>query len=291
MRKTMRMLESTFNHRYGYPYVFLNNVPFTEHFKTHIRTMTTSDVKFGVVPEEHWSYPAHINQTRAALARKEMEARNVAYGESESYRHMCRYESGFIFHHELVQGYDYYWRVEPGVSFSCDLDFDPFLIMKTKKLKYGFTIALPEFVNTIPTLWENVRQFMKSHPEHISKRNSLEWISYDKGETYNNCHFWSNFEILDLSFFRSKAYTDFFNLLDQAGGFFYERWGDAPIHSIAAALMLQRREIRFFNEIGYRHEMYEHCPESPSLQLKCACDPKDNVDWAQFSCLRRFLET
>ncbi|KAF9201682.1 alpha 1,2-mannosyltransferase 2.4.1 [Haplosporangium sp. Z 27] len=239
--------------------------------------MTKSIVKFGVVPREHWSYPAHINQTQAALNRKDMEARNVAYADSESYRHMCRYESGFIFHHELVQEYDYYWRVEPGVSFSCDLDFDPFMVMKTKKIKYGFTIALPEFVNTIPTLWENVRQFMRLHPEHISKRNSLEWISYDKGETYNNCHFWSNFEIVDLSFFRSKAYTDFFNLLDQAGGFFYERWGDAPVHSIAAALMLERREIRFFNEIGYRHEMYEHCPESPSLQLKCACDPKDNV--------------
>jgi alpha 1,2-mannosyltransferase len=48
-----------------------------------------------------------------------------------------RYESGFIFHHELVRPLDYYWRVEPGVSFSCDLDFDPFMVMKTKKLKYG----------------------------------------------------------------------------------------------------------------------------------------------------------
>jgi hypothetical protein len=49
MRKTMRMLESTFNRRYGYPYVFLNNVPFTEHFKTHIQAMTTAPVKFGNV--------------------------------------------------------------------------------------------------------------------------------------------------------------------------------------------------------------------------------------------------
>ncbi|KAG0302118.1 alpha 1,2-mannosyltransferase 2.4.1 [Dissophora globulifera] len=277
MRKTMQMLESTFNRRHGYPYVFLNNVPFTEHFKTHIQAMTTAPVKFGLIPREHWSYPASINQTQAALNRKEMEARNVPYGESESYRHMCRYESGFIFRHELVQEFDYYWRVEPGVTFSCELDFDPFMVMKTKKYKYGFTIALPEFVGTIPTLWENVRRYMQLHPEHISKRNSLEWISYDKGETYNNCHFWSNFEIVDLNFFRSKAYMDFFSLLDEAGGFFYERWGDAPVHSIAAALMLDRKEIHFFNEIGYRHGMYEHCPESPALQLKCACDPKDNT--------------
>jgi alpha 1,2-mannosyltransferase len=47
MRKTMRNLESVFNRKHGYPYVFLNNVPFTEHFKTHIRAMTTAPVKFG----------------------------------------------------------------------------------------------------------------------------------------------------------------------------------------------------------------------------------------------------
>lgn len=48
--------------------------------------------------------------------------------------------------------------------------------------------------------------------------------------------------------------------------------------------MLDRREIHFFNEIGYRHGMYEHCPENPALQLKCACDPKDNVGKCLF-CL------
>ncbi|KAG0373628.1 alpha 1,2-mannosyltransferase 2.4.1 [Mortierella sp. AD032] len=278
MRKTLQNLEAVFNRKHGYPYVFLNDVPFTEHFKTHIRAMTNSQVKFGLIPKEHWSYPSFVNRTQAALNRQDMENRNVPYGESESYRHMCRYMSGFIFRHDMVQEYDYYWRVEPGVSFSCDLlDIDPFMIMKTKKYKYGFTIALPEFVDTIPTLWDTVKQFRKQHPEHISRRNSLEWISYDKGDTYNNCHFWSNFEIVDTSFFRSKAYLDFFQFLDDTGGFYYERWGDAPVHSIAAALMLDRREIHFFNEIGYRHGMYEHCPESPELQLKCACDPKDNV--------------
>jgi alpha 1,2-mannosyltransferase len=47
MRKTMRNLEAVFNRKHGYPYVFLNNVPFTEHFKTHIRAMTSAQVKFG----------------------------------------------------------------------------------------------------------------------------------------------------------------------------------------------------------------------------------------------------
>ncbi|KAF9163011.1 alpha 1,2-mannosyltransferase 2.4.1 [Actinomortierella ambigua] len=278
MRRTMRMLEYSFNQRYSYPYIFLNNKPFTDHFMTHIRGMTKADVRFGLIPNEHWSYPDFVNQTLAAANRRQMEANKVPYGESESYRHMCRYESGFIYRHPLVQSLDYYWRVEPGVEFPCDIDFDPFKYMKDNGIKYGFTIALPEYVSTIPTLWDNVKRFRQQYPHHIAKRNSLSWISYDKGDSYNNCHFWSNFEIVDTSFFKSQAYQDYFELLDATGGFFYERWGDAPVHSIAAALMLDRREIHFFNDIGYRHGMYEHCPENSELQLKCACDPADNVD-------------
>ena len=37
------------------------------------------------------------------------------------------------------------------------------------------------------------------------------------------CHFWSNFEIARLDFFRSKEYEDFFNMMDHSGGFWAER--------------------------------------------------------------------
>lgn len=36
----------------------------------------------------------------------------------------------------------------------------------------------------------------------------------------------SNFEIARVGFWRSEAYRAYFEYLDQAGGFFYERWGD-----------------------------------------------------------------
>jgi Glycolipid 2-alpha-mannosyltransferase len=33
---------------------------------------------------------------------------------------------------------------------------------------------------------------------------------------------WSNFEIADMEFWRSEAYTKYFEYLDAAGGFYYE---------------------------------------------------------------------
>ena len=49
-----------------------------------------------------------------------------------------------------------------------------------------------------------------------------------EGEGYNMCHFWSNFEIARLDFFRSKEYEDFFNMMDHSGGFWAERVSPLP---------------------------------------------------------------
>ena len=94
---------------------------------------------------------------------------------------------------------------------------------------------------TIPTLWDTTK-FIEKNPQYLAQNNLMDWVSDDKGQTYNGCHFWSNFEIGSLAFWRSEAYRKYFEHLDKAGGFFYERWGDAPVHSIAAALFLPREK-------------------------------------------------
>lgn len=50
------------------------------------------------------------------------------------------------------------------------------------------------------------------------------------------------------------------------------RWGDAPVHSIAVAMFLHKSEVHFFNDIGYRHTAYMHCPTDPKIHAKCKCD-------------------
>ncbi|MCJ1398995.1 alpha 1,2-mannosyltransferase 2.4.1 [Xylographa trunciseda] len=273
--KSIRSVEDRFNRNHGYDWVFLNDVPFEEEFKNVTSSLTSGKTYYGLVPKEHWSYPDWIDQRRAAQTRKET-ATQYMYGGSESYRHMCRFFSGFFFRHELLEKYDYYWRVEPETELFCDIDFDPFRYMKDNGKKYSFVISQHEFEATIPSLWNTVKSFVKTHPEHIPQGNSLGFISDDGGETYNRCHF----------------YLDFFNFLDKEGGFFYERWGDAPVHSIAASLMLKKEEIHFFNEIAYYHPPFMHCPtgEPMKRELKCHCSQRRNFDWMEWSCLPKFFD-
>lgn len=95
--------------------------------------------------------------------------------------------------------------------------------------------------------------------------------------------------------------------MDSKGGFFYERWGDAPVHSLAVAMMLKTSEVHFFNDIGYKHNPLMHCPDQPWANKKCSCDEKQNfgkllprdinghvsltkahIDWTDWSCLTRY---
>ncbi|KAJ1917883.1 alpha-1,2-mannosyltransferase ktr1 [Tieghemiomyces parasiticus] len=288
LRASIRQLEDRFNHKYHYPYVFLNDEPFTDEFMRYITRFTSGNATFGVVPTEHWSYPPWIDQQKAIIARIKMG--NVIYGSSESYRHMCRFNSGFFYHHPLLAEYEYYWRVEPGVDFTCDIDYDPFVYMKQRDLTYGFTISMKEIAETVPTLWETTRQFMRARPGLVDpKRNTLGWVTDQSLETYNLCHFWSNFEIARLDFFRSEKYQAYFDYLDRAGGFFYERWGDAPVHSLAAAMFLPREKIHWFDDIGYVHQKIENCPMDSDVNYgKCTCNPMSNFYLLMPSCTREF---
>jgi alpha 1,2-mannosyltransferase len=187
--RSIRQIEDRFNRRYNYDWVFLNDKPFDATFKKITSSLVSGKTHYGEIPKEHWSFPPHIDQEKAKKVREDMKQRKIIYGDSVSYRHMCRFESGFFFRQPLMMNYDYYWRVEPSVELFCDIHYDPFRFMKENGKKYSFVLSLYEYVETIPTLWDSVKKFMTNHPEHIAEGNSMGFLSDDGGETYNHCHF------------------------------------------------------------------------------------------------------
>jgi mannosyltransferase len=161
--------------------------------------------------------------------------------------------------------------VEPDVKFFCDIEYDVFQFMAQNNKTYGFTINIYDDPNSIPTLWPATTAFLEEHPTYAlgADENSYHWLtnSARPGHTktangYSTCHFWSNFEIGDLDFWRSQTYRDYFDYLDQTGNFFYERWGDAPVHSVALGLFAANEQIHWFRDIGYQHSVFSNCPDS-----------------------------
>jgi alpha 1,2-mannosyltransferase len=120
--RSIRQVEDRFNKDYHYPWVFLNDVPFTDEFIQVTSAMTSGKAKYGIlwvcdmliialVPVEHWSIPSWIDEEKAKKAREDMDARNIIYGGSLPYRHMCRFQSGFFWRQPILDEYDWYWRV------------------------------------------------------------------------------------------------------------------------------------------------------------------------------------
>ena len=108
--------------------------------------------------------------------------------------------------------------------------------------KYGYTMALWELGQTVPSMFRKVSDYKKAQgipstnlwnammdpswaPLPIRPLMSLLGSRDAQGDAWNLCHFWSNFEIADLDWFRSLDYRKFFDFLDREGGIYFERVG------------------------------------------------------------------
>ena len=171
--------------------------------------------------------------------------------------------------------------MEPDIEFTCAITYDPFVEMERNDKRYGYTIALWELGKTVPSLFRKLSEYkMRKGIPTTSLWTAMMDASYlpwpirrltwwirnhdPYGDLWNMCHFWSNFEIADMEFFRSAEYRDFFNFLDEDGGFYYERWGDAPVHSLAAAMLLRPVQVHHFADFGYVHKPFQYCTHAPT---------------------------
>lgn len=274
MVQAMDDLERTWNHKFNYPWTFFNDVPFSDEFKEKTSAATKAECRYEVIPKEHWEVPSWINNSIQEASAQLLKDNGVQYASMTSYHQMCRWNSGLFYKHPALKDVQYYWRVEPKVHFFCDVDYDVFRYMQDNNKTYGFTINLYDDPKSIETLWPETLKFLAANPDSIAENNAMPWLTdsirrpghNSKANGYSTCHFWSNFEIGDMTFWRSKLYEDYFNHLDRAGGFFYERWGDAPVHSIALGLFEDANRIHWFRDIGYQHVPFLNCPNSPKCK-------------------------
>lgn len=222
--QSMSDLETRFNNRTGhhYPWIFFNEEPFSDEFKHKTAIASSGNVSFALIPKEHWSIPRHIDLQLFMDSLEYHGAQGVGKAYMESYRHMCRWNSGFFFQHPILQDFDWYWRVEPDVRFWCDIEYDPFAFLQKEGKVYGFNMNILDDARSFPALWKWTKKFIEENPEELHEGADLRWIidlrqmggsrkegtgvgipgvatedekkrNWDWGE-YNGCQFFSNFE-------------------------------------------------------------------------------------------------
>ncbi|KAI1742980.1 glycolipid 2-alpha-mannosyltransferase-domain-containing protein [Xylaria scruposa] len=285
---SMIQLEARFNSRpiHQYDWVFFNDEDFSDEFMLSVKNATNSQCYFEIIPKEHWSIPSWIDTTRFDVGRQFMGSIGVGKAWLQSYHHMCRWNAGLFALEKRLAFYEFFWRVEPGVDFSCNINYDVFRFMRDNDMAYGFNMAILDDARSFPSLWDRTKTFIKKNKDMIHKDADYDWLLHSplQGEDivhasslpsedddednkkdfdhlqYNNCQFYSNFEVGSLAFFRSKEHRAYFEHIDKTGGFYYERFGDAPIHTLSVSLFLPKSRIWYFRDIGYAHGLCEQCP-------------------------------
>jgi alpha 1,2-mannosyltransferase len=240
LRRSLWNLDRFFNRRHGYPVVIFHE-DFSPALMAEIRRWTSSTLEFAVVD---FRLPEFVNP--ADVPPRILGRFPIGY------RHMCRFFAGMVYRHPAMQQYDWYWRFDTDSFLRCSVGYDPFEAMERGQHLYGYITLLKERPEVVQGLWETSRRYATENGLDLARLGSLT----DERGGYNLLYYYNNFEIVDLRFFRSPTYLRFFDYLDRTGGIYQFRWGDAPIRTIAVALLVPPAQVRRFDDIGYSHAGY-----------------------------------
>lgn len=273
MAASMVSFDAAYNSRHRNDYIIFSENDWSPDAKALLRAATNSTVHFPILNSEQWGTPAFIDRGKFDNILKTKSF----YGNTESYRRMCRFFAGPVFNTDILKGYEYAWRMDSHVRYLCDLgvggdgSVDPIDQLLAANASYGYGMRMTELMYTVPTLWDTVKGYAKERG-YMSHLQSAWGIGPDHGIS-KACHAWNNLEVTRLDFFRSPLYQDYFNHMDRSGGFFYERWGDAPVRTFALMLLQQPDQIVQFPGVGYQHPWWYTCP--PSGQCAGVAGPRE----------------
>ncbi|CCF59732.1 hypothetical protein KAFR_0H03220 [Kazachstania africana CBS 2517] len=204
-----------------------------------------------VIPEIYWTVPNLFRSSMSYIKEK-----NITVG---SLWKMFTYDYNIL----DVETEDEFEDLARWVNYESDI-----MGRISEKVAIDYIMETPE---TYEYNLESLRRL-------IDRAQSKVPIVEDKFENqeYNLCHFWSNFEIAKVDIFNNDIYNDYFKFLEEQHGFWEERWGDAPVHSLGLSLVLNVTDVHYFRDIGYRHSTLQHCPKNAPGMNEFKYEPNES---------------
>lgn len=198
---------------------------------------------------------------------------NPTLNTSRGYLMMCRFFSGVVQKHPILQKYTHYMRLDDDSYFlepyitendvnsylSTDYVFrSVFKEHKPQQSLYDFTIRyISHYVNPISIL--QVKRFL------VSRRFLTEDGVYTGIAPYNNFH------ISSLRLWNHPIVKNYINAIEESGGIFRNGWLDANIHAMIIYIfprVISSISVSHATSFGYRH----NCHVSTLGSLNVLCD-------------------
>ena len=162
-------------------------------------------------------------------------------GSNIGYKGMCLFYSSEFIHY--LDGYDYGIRLDADSILQSPLEIDDFV--ENNRL-YGYVRDKRDsHRETCETLPSAIKSYVKAHN-----------IQIKCNEKDINCwNFYNNFNISNLSLWRSDNYQHFMNYINADGGIQRHRWGDSTIQANAVKMFCDKTDIVKF-KFAYEHRSH-----------------------------------
>ena len=232
LKKTLTDLETNFLSKFRYPVIIFYEKDFVQHLPA-MRSLTKLDIFF---QEVEFEVPPYIYP----FADKAFQCA----GHNLGYRHMCRFHSKTIYELPLMLQLEYYLRLDAHSFITQPVPYDLFKDMKEKGLLYLYPCIGIDAPWCVTFLWDAVKTFIGI------KRIKPEFFNEMTGTKM----FYNNFEMARMDVFTAIGYQNYINYIDQLGGTYHNRWGDAPIKSLGVSIFVPRNKTRRISGVTYYHK-------------------------------------
>jgi hypothetical protein len=239
-RKSISSLSSSYLNRYPCDVICLHEKDFPESEKRHLLS------SYNLIFHEVAFTTPHIDGYESIpnkLPHCEKIHRDSGKYFSIGYRHMCRMYSGDLFKMSFLKKYRYLWRLDTDSYILNEINYNVFDKLHENNAVYGYINIQKDHPNATLDFYESLQKVIKN----------------DLGEDYifpdeeKNKVYYTNFEVLDLNFFRSARYLSIYESIDKTLGFYNRRWGDHIFRYSVLNFLLDKSNFFFYHDIDYYH--------------------------------------
>ena len=181
---------------------------------------------------------------------------------SDGYRRMCRFWAMGVFRQPAVRALRYFWRLDTDLRLLRPIALDPFRLMEARALDYLFGAWSREAPEVVVGLWDALRAFAAAR--NLSTAGLAPYAAAfgaadgtaegaAEGGGYNLRMVYNNFEVVRVALWRDSAAYAALCAEALEAGIRRRRWGDAPIRTLALALLFPDARVAQWRGLCYHH--------------------------------------
>jgi len=226
LSRSLTQLQRNMLNRFPYPVMIFHEGDFTRPNESMLQKICPT----AEFHEIDISPPAHIDV-------EQKHTWTAIHRFSVGYRNMCRFFALGLY--PRIRDLDYYMRLDDDSIIGSPVKRDPFVTMAQERWRYAYRVR-----------WHESKRMVEGLIEFLTKLDPRFKRAWNRKVYYNNFH------VASPKLWLNPPISDVLAAIDESGGIYTKRWGDAPIQTLLLNTYLTGKEIGRFVDFDYQHGGY-----------------------------------